>query len=172
MSLSRREEEALATLEKALRADDPTLAAVLDAPPSSLCSSLISVRHVVHLFAALLVLVLVTALFGARLGVLGTAAVTGVLVLPWLVLTVRSAARGARRAARRPSRRTGRRTPRAVSPLGVGLGQVAIGVGVLVVALASLPPIGQALVGLLAAFVVVPWLALRIMGWLERGTSR
>lgn len=119
MSLSPREEQALATLESALRADDPALAAALAATPPPW--ALVRLRHVVSLSAALLVLVVGTALLGTRPGILVTGVVTTALVVPWLLFTVRSVAGAAVRAAgsrptpgrdgRRPRRgaRTGRR---------------------------------------------------------------
>jgi L-asparagine transporter-like permease len=168
MSLSPREEEALATLEEALRADDPALAAAFGSTPWPAWSrSLIPVRHVVSLFAALLVLVVGTAVLGPRLGTLATGAATAVLVVPWMVVTVRSVGRAGAATARRSRRRF-----RGSAAPGIGPGQVSAGVVVLLVALATLPPVGQALLGLLVVSMVVPWLVLRVIRWRGGGTPR
>ena len=170
MSLSPREEEALATLEEALRADDPALAAAFGSTPWPAWSrSLIPVRHVVSLFAALLVLVVCTAVLGPQLGTLATAAATAVLIVPWLVVTARSAGR---RGAATATRRARRHVRGAGAPLGISPGQVSAGVLVLLVALATLPPVGQALLGLLVVSMVVPWLVLRVIRWRGGGTPR
>ena len=168
MPLSPREEQALATLEDALRADDPALAAALGPTPATAPALPVAVRHMVLLCGALLVLIVVAVVSGARLGTAGTAAATGVLVVPWLVMTARSAGR----APVRRSPRSGRRSRATASLLGVGPGPVVVGGVVFLVALASLPPLGQAVLGLVAMLVVVPWLALRVLVWMDRGTPR
>jgi hypothetical protein len=85
MPLSPQEERALAALEEEL-ADDPALAAVLAATPSTRPSYLPSARttlHVVSLLAALGALIAAGTLVGDRPLVL--AVVTAALLVPWLV---------------------------------------------------------------------------------------
>jgi hypothetical protein len=166
MSLSPHEEKALAALEEGLRADDPLLATMLEVPPSP-ASRLalafpLSMPRVVALLVALLGLIAAGTVLGDRPAVL--AAVTAALLVPWLV----GAARRSRFAGVSRARRGGGRA----APRRIGYFALSLGVAVLLVVLAVAPPTGRPVVGLVLAFLVAPWLALRVIAWIERGMPK
>jgi len=166
MPLSPHEENALAALEEGLRADDPFLATMLERPPSS-ASRLslafpLSMPRVVELLVALLGLIAAGTVLGNRPAVL--AAVTAALLVPWMV----GAARRSGFAGGTRARRGGGRA----APRRIGYGALSLVVAVLLVVLAVVPPTGRAVVGLVLAFLVAPWLALRVIAWIERGMPR
>jgi hypothetical protein len=95
MTLSHREQEILDEIADGLAAQDPALGAEFSRPRPRLRSRLpvrLCLREVGLLVLALVVLILVSA-SGGDLGAAGTAIVTGALIVPWLVVTARSAGR-------------------------------------------------------------------------------
>jgi len=109
MTLSHREQEILDEIARGLAEQDPALVAgsARSRPGvQSLPSVPLGERAVGALVLALIVLILVSASVG-ELGTAGTAIVTGALIVPWLVMTARSAGRP----------RTSRRTRRTTGPV-------------------------------------------------------
>jgi hypothetical protein len=95
MTLSHREQEILDEIADGLAEQDPALVAELSRPRPRLRSRLpvrLCLREVGLLVLALVVLILVSASVG-ELGAAGTAIATGALIVPWLVVTARSAGR-------------------------------------------------------------------------------
>lgn len=165
MPLSPHEEKALAALERGLRADDPAFAAVLGSTAGARPPLPLSTLHVVALVCALLGLVGVGTVFGHRPAVLALA--TGALLLPWLVGTARSVHRS--RFGDVGRARVGRTArTRRWGPLPMGPGAVATGVALLLVLLAVTPPVVRAIIGLAVVFLAAPWLAVRVMLWMDR----
>lgn len=94
MTLSHREQEILDEIAHGLTEQDPALVAELARSRPHVRSSLpvpLSVRDVGLLVLALVVLVLVSPVVG-EFGATGTAIVTGALIVPWLMISARSAA--------------------------------------------------------------------------------
>jgi Protein of unknown function (DUF3040) len=162
MSLSPYEQRALAALEENLRADDPTFAAVLAAPaaPTASVPSALRARDVLTLLVALGGVITAGVLAAGRPAVL--AVVTGALLVPWLVVVARSAARRAHRAALVPLTLPWARMWAAAGPRTMGSGRLASVVALLLAVLVIAPPTGRAVVGLLLTFVVAPWAAVHV----------
>jgi len=94
MTLSRREQEILDEITDGLTAQDPALVADFVWPRPRVRPRLpvpLSLREVGLLVLALVVLILVSPAAG-EFGATGTAIVTGALIVPWLMMSTRSAA--------------------------------------------------------------------------------
>ena len=94
MTLSHREQEILDEIADGLAAQDPALIAEFGQSRPRVRSRLpvpLSIREVGLLVLALVVLVLVSPVVG-EYGATGTAIVTGALIVPWLMISARSAA--------------------------------------------------------------------------------
>ena len=115
MTLSRREEEILDEIADRLAEQYPVLIAEFARSRPRVRSRLpvpLSVREVALLVLALVVLILVSPVVG-EFGATGTAIVTGALIVPWLMISARSAARPrAARGARRTSGQNAAPEPR------------------------------------------------------------
>jgi hypothetical protein len=178
--LSPYEERVLATLEEEFRVEDPALAAALGGTPpesSTALAVLPPIRHVLLLLAALTGLIAVVALAAGRLGVLGMAVVTCAAVVPWLILTARSAERRSRadatsgahaaEVARQPVTSSWKALPTAIR-----YRTLLLAVALFLAALALAPPAWRAVLGVVLWLVVLPSGLLRL--WAsgkKRGTS-
>jgi len=93
MPLSPREQRILAAIENDLSAEDPTLVATFTKTrsPSPVLQRLpLSARHTCLLILALLALVILHTLV-PQLGMAGSAILTGMLIVPWIVSAARAA---------------------------------------------------------------------------------
>ena len=115
MTLSHREQEILDEIADGLAEQDPALIAEFGQSRPRGRSRLpvpLSIREVGLLVLALIVLILVSPVVG-EFGATGTAIVTGALIVPWLMISARSAARPrAARGARRTSGQNAASEPR------------------------------------------------------------
>jgi Protein of unknown function (DUF3040) len=169
MPLSPHEERILATLEEELRAEDPDLDAVLSQTlPSSLAARQFvpPVRHLLHLVAALISLVVAGVFFADQLGVAGMAVLTSAAVLPWLVHAARSAERRSRAVGgsgqkSKEAAWTERASSWGAMPVVAEHGAMLLVVVPILVALALMPPSWRAALGLVLTLVVLPWIILR-----------
>jgi hypothetical protein len=94
MTLSRREQEILDEIADGLTEQDPALVAEFARSRPRVRSRLpvpLSLREVGLLVLALVVLILVSPVVG-EFGATGTAIITGALIVPWLMISARSAA--------------------------------------------------------------------------------